>query len=54
MPRLIHPVAGTVVRCEGSLAAHFLSVGWTDADAKVEPVKVTPDKPPSTRRRPKS
>lgn len=51
MPRLTDPAKGTVVRCEGDLAAHYLSLGWTDADAKVEPVKATPGKPKTTRRR---
>jgi len=51
MARLIDPVRGTVVRCEGDLAARYLAQGWTDADAEVEPVKATPEKPATTRRR---
>lgn len=51
MPRLTDPAKGTVVRCEGDLAAHLLSLGWTDADATVEQVKATPEKPKTTRRR---
>lgn len=51
MPRFTDPAKGTVVRCEGDLAARYLSLGWTDADAKVEPVKVAPEKPKVTRKR---
>lgn len=39
------------MRCGDDLAALFLSQGWTDADAKVEPVKATPEKPRTTRQR---
>lgn len=43
MPRLQHPTAGTVVRCEGDLAAGLVLAGWTDTS--VEQVPVLLEKP---------
>ena len=51
MPRLTDPAKGTVVRCEGDLAAHYVSLGWADADAKAKQVKAAPEKPKATRKR---
>lgn len=38
MPRLQHPTAGTVVRCEGDLAASLVLAGWADPSAVQVPV----------------
>lgn len=48
---LVHPVAGTVVECEGNLAATYLARGWRDANAPVEPVEVLTEKPKRAPRR---
>lgn len=44
--RLRDPKVGTVVRCEGDLAAYFQARGWVDAETPVE----TPDDPAPKRR----
>ena len=49
--KLINPGAGTVVSCEGDLAARYLARGWRDAAAPAEPVEVTPEKPKPRRAR---
>lgn len=45
MPKLRNPETGTVVGCEGSLAARYLSRGWVDVDASAKPAKAAPEKP---------
>lgn len=49
--KLIHPGAGTVVSCEGDLAAHYLARGWRDAEAPAKPVEVPLEKPKTRRAR---
>ena len=48
---LRHPGVGTVVECEGDLAALYRSRGWVDVNAPAEPVEVQPEKPKRARSR---
>lgn len=49
--RLVHPVEGTIVSCDGALADSLLSRGWVDAEAV--PAVEESEKPSAKRGRPK-
>jgi hypothetical protein len=50
LARLTDPIKGTVVSCEGDLAAHLVSLGWTEQDSEKQD-EATSEKPkPATRR----
>jgi len=52
LARLSNPISGTVVRCEGDLAAHYLSLGWVDTES-TQQAKATSEKPQAKRGRPR-
>lgn len=45
MSRLVNPVTGTVVHCEGDLEAAYRARGWAEPEAARPVAEVAPEKP---------